>query len=553
MAGLLDGISEPDFLKVGDPAVTFQSLASIMEQNDDWDTLQQLLALHRNQSKDLWARYYEWRIREIEARKSHDHDQLAAVLAGYQSLAEENLPSTTIYPWLLETRMDELGIRTEIWQSYIKSVSEPERLFSPMATRFRREQNNVALEELVAFARQKIPNSNALRQFDLDQMWDRQDYAGIIAYCAAHPTDTPEEPYVGRSRQDQLLMSFLMQGDTVSAWKLASEPSPKVDQQWLVRLAEGKTEAVRNFLEAHRDDLYSPLSIAADAWRVPAIQKYLQSDEFQRMRADFPLPFSTPSIATFGIIFFPESVSWTEDLIRKRLRGVGLPGFEVQKLAQPPLVTNTFSLRTDSDVRFFTYGNTPYITATHLQTYGQPLDPAFQAAIARHRQWIKLEPQREPRDEADQTWMKLVSAFAIDSIALWETLPNGGIVHVVVTTDIAKQLEGHPEKLRTFALPTEGITWLPQSETSEEGVEETNWYSRCRAIVNGGKPGRVLVRFSSGHITEEHWLNVVAVNHQHWGNHSIDAQLQEASVLNPLFGKGDMVRLSEYEIRRWED
>jgi hypothetical protein len=148
--------------------------------------------------------------------------------------------------------------------------------------------------------------------------------------------------------------------------------------------------------------------------------------------------------------------------------------------------------------------------------------------------------------------LKLVGALAVvDAVAVWEAMPVGEGVHVALTPDIATQLASDPENWRTFALPPGENAWVPQTDRSGED-EEMQWSARCREIANGNKPGRVLLKVTRGHATEELWLDVVAVTHQHWGNYAIDARFQESSVLNPLLRKGEMVRLSEYEIQRWE-
>jgi hypothetical protein len=438
----------------------------------------------------------------------------------------------------------------------LESHNEPARLFSGLAARFHREQNPQALEELLAFAKRKFPNEGVLRQYELDQLWEKQDYAGVIAFCAALP-DKPDPNRYDRfasNRRERELLSHLMLGDTVQAWKLASEPPENIRQQWLVRLAEGNASAVRDFLNENGERLYSPLSLD-EAASVPALAAFLNSDEFRRLRAELPMPFSFDYFPPRALIFYPETANWSDDSLRERLRQGGLAEWEVQKLAQPPLITNTFRLRSPSSAAYtLTFGDAPYVTAADLQNEGQHLGVAMRTAVASHRQWVSLSMESgSKKKEDEQAWLKIISALAPDAVAIWAWPPESEALSVVVTPDVAQQLGTNPEKLLTFTTPTGTSNWLPVTEDFDTERENSRWYARCRAVAQGGAPGRVQVRIERGRAREDQWLDVVAVRHEHWGNYAIDARLHYSSELKPLYRAGDLVRLESYEIRAWED
>lgn len=544
------------YQEADDQTEVYQSLAALMEQAGDWSTLRQLNDLHSGGVSDLWWQYYRLRVEEAEARKAQDAGQLTRLLTRYQQLAAANASSKTVFPYMLSGRIENLGIEGSGWRQFVEQHEAPVTLFSRLVARFRRERNEAALAELIALFEQRFPDDNVLVSFDLDRMWEKKDYPAIIARFGSRPIDaTNNRNYsLARNIRERLLISYLIQGDTANAWKIASEPTADLEQQWLVRLAEGQPEQIRAFLTEHAEDMYAPLELDEDAQRVPAISKFLQSDEFRRLREEHPPSLGFSHIGTNATLFYPDVTEWTEDSIRERLSKVGLKDVVVLKLPRPPLLSNVFRLTTPTGECFLTCGTEKYVTAADLRTHGGHLDPAFATALAGHRQWIVLELARGLEDQRGESWTKLVAAFTPGANALSGSIAEGGKVQAVMTPELATQLVASPDKLPALLVPLGIANWVPRTvkdEAAEE--EERTWYARCRAVDHGNSPGRILVRWTQGEASEDLWLEVISVKHQHWGQYEIVAKLEETSFLNPQFKQGDKVKISPHQIREWKE
>jgi hypothetical protein len=156
-------------------------------------------------------------------------------------------------------------------------------------------------------------------------------------------------------------------------------------------------------------------------------------------------------------------------------------------------------------------------------------------------------------DQEDE-WRKLIAALAANGVAISGTLPDGDSVQGALTPEMTRRLAASPHPWKGLRLPSGQFAWIPSSTgLAEDDEPARRWYARCRAAAEGAPPGQVQVRITVGQAREEHWLEVVAVKHQGWGNYTIDARLSRASVLNSLLGAGTLLRLSPYEIRDWSD
>jgi hypothetical protein len=344
-----------------------------------------------------------------------------------------------------------------------------------------------------------------------------------------------------------------MVGDIAKAWELASSAEGNVRQQWVVRLAQADVAELRKLLQEHRSELYAPLSLEA-AGDAPAVKQFIASDEFRQLRNEFALPIDEIYPDLRSVLLYREAPAWTKERLTERLRMLGLEQISVEALPQPPLVNPTFRLTWGTSECLLTAGDKPFVTMKELSGYGS-LPEDLAQAVQTHQGWVAIEQARGASAAEHAAWKKLVASLASESLALWAWLPQGQVVRTCITPDVAEKLRGPTDPLDQLAEPVGSGAWMLPSSVAvhDELAEDPSWHARSRAAVAGGKLGRVRTRVTWGSAVEEHWLEVVAMHDEHWGNFSLDAKLTDASALYPLFRAGDVVRLSRYDIEAWEE
>jgi hypothetical protein len=287
---------------------------------------------------------------------------------------------------------------------------------------------------------------------------------------------------------------------------------------------------------------------------VPAVKKFLASEEFRQLRNEFALAIDETYPNARAVLLYREAPMWTKERLTERVRELGLNDITVEALPQPPLMQPTFRLRWNASECLVAFGDKPYVSNKELRGYGS-LPEELQSVVETHQGWATIELERGASEADNVVWRKLVSSLAPEALALWAWLPQSEILRTRITPEVAQKLRG--DALEQLAQPLGSGAWmLPSSNSVEEDEDEpdaTAWYAKSRAATASGKLGRIRTRVAWGSAAEEHWLDVVAIHDEHWGNFSLDAKLTQDSALYPDFRKGDVVRVTRYDIEAWEE
>lgn len=531
---------------------TYRTLAANLERRQDWQTLRALSALHSPRGDDLWVRYYQLRSEEAEAMQAQDARRWGSLLNAYRHLLRDNESSETIYPYYLESRIEELSLEHESWQAVLANDPEAETQLPTLLARLKREGDRQAVQEFLAEVRVKFPENDLAFSEELNTLWEARDFRGVVQRLKDWNWNQSNQFVSQYVWPERIVLSHLALGEADEAREVIRAQENLAHLQLAVLLAAGDAAGLRTHLAEHADELYLTIPVDAEWLRVPAIATFVGSEAYRELREEFPHAVEATYVSQHGLVFFPQVMTWTPESIRTRLAHVGLGDVTVQALPQPPLVRPTFRLQTTGGAYLVSCGGEPFGTVNQLQRENGYIAPAFGKAFESHQSWVAINPGGELLQDNDAMFFRILAALSEEGSALWASPAEVGRLAIPLTPALSQKLIADPVQLRAMATTTSSVWISYWMEDDEHAWTATPWRARCQEAARGGASGRIKVRLARGSAREEHWLELVRVIGKPWGNYEIVGRLEAASILEPSLSAGDVAKFTTDEILAWE-
>lgn len=540
----------------GDPQEVYRTLATAMESRGDWPALKALHERYPASPNDLWRRYYDLCLQLEEASPAKDAARHAELLQALLDLNQANAQSQTIYQFLLDSKIDQVSIDADRWESRLVERPRPQDFIATLINRFARDPRQARLENMLEHARQLHPDALALHRYELDRLWDAKDYAGYAAYHKKWVLDRPlkDDPMLGFISTERAVVSHLMLRDHTAAWTVATGTRGNAQHQWLVLIAGAKTSELRDFLRERRGDLYTPLELLETHRDVPTIASYVSTPEFAALRTESPLAIPSSFAGMGAVSFYADAEPLALDSIRKQLVGAGVDGLEIDELPSPPLASTTLRLRMKGCECLLVIGDRPFASEDDISDVEHDAGRRWRELASTSRHWLAVQPTQGFAHLHEDVWLKLLAALVPQSVGLWCSDEDSDTKWLAPTEQDLALIANDHRNLGGLLRATRFALWLQRDVGEIDDSQRKDVLHRCRkAAQQGTSPGRVLVPLQRGNAVEDLWLQVVAVKDEHWGLYRIEARAMADSELFPLLRKGHLVNVNPHDVRQWRD
>lgn len=543
------------FRKASEPANAYRILASQLEQAADWSNLHLLnTAASPILGEDAWLKYYTARVDEEQGRLAGDPVRRWAALGVYQALRESKPDANAVSQYLLDTRIDDLRSERNGWRVYLPEAKAPAALLERLLTRFREEGDDLATAELLEQYEEAFPNDVAGLRAKVNCCWEQADHAGVVTLLTPWPPPRLAESYYQYELRQRLIVSLLHELKRDEALKLVEAGDVTNSQEkFYVALARQDIASATKLL-AEKQGPHFSLPLESDWARVPAINRFLASEEFKQLTEDFPPHLSHLPTKGRSLLFFEQPLEWTADLIRERLQavdageGTRFAAAVIVELPQPPLTTRTFELRIDGNKVFITVGGAPYPMKGLLSGSSNRELKEFQQAVSKHQAWLAIDlVGSRNKLSLEQIVGKLADKT---TTGIWWQDASFRSYAAVLSATAREQLAAGERWKAVF--PHAQPRYFAEFAAAEPATTKPRfWHSELRAAAAGSRTGEVKIRVQVGQAAEVQWLTVVRVKHQNWGHYLLDCRFSTPSHLLPTFREGSWVRINAHEILDW--
>jgi tetratricopeptide (TPR) repeat protein len=536
-----------------DRDAAFRSLAELMEYASDWPALEELLELYSptDESAKLRTRYYRLRIEQHRAVAANDTPRISRTIRDLQQLQRDNEEVGELYEFQLTSQINALVVESPDYMDYLWHQEEaPEAVFRSLVRHFEETRQAEDLAQVVRFFRKEFPDSEALFEYELEQLWRDGDYAGYINKVGPWPAERiVAQGYRGQEIRERLTLCHLLLKDRIDAWVVALQPEPDRDLQILVKMATNDESAVDELLAEDAENSYFMVP-PAHAWlAVSDITSFLRGSDFRQIRSELPLPPGGLSTGTHAMLLYPQVKGDHASLLDPLLEA----GFEDLQLQHLDLDSNSYRLITAEGECLVTIGSGPLMPPEEIDDYVWSDEESFIQAAQSHQGWLALELPLGSTAAMQDAWHRLLMILVGDASVVWISPEETSSLTLIDPQQIARLRQGDPLSALRDSSVSAYLPFGNQGEFMYHPSGDRRWRAKMQQAATEAAGGRIQIALNQGSVVEKVWLKLREVKHQNWGTYVIHAEMEQNSKLNPYLFAGDLMRVQPYTILQWED
>ncbi len=407
---------------VGERKERFAQLARLGVEDERWDVVRELLAMHKSADAD------DPQIHSVEGELAAQEKRWDdAVRFMRQGLAGAEDYSA----WQQEQRLFDVYFDSGRWLDYLKSSDDQGETFERLSRRFVSDRDWASLEKLIAGYRQIAPNDTRIVQQEAELAWHQEQYTRYVSLAQGllQSDDDSIADYEREGIENQLFSAQLRSRQFGQARQTALKEQREQNDVATLAIVNaasgGLAEAQRLALETARSD-----ESAAAFYTNVNVGRVFLDDEFSDLHEEFPVNLPYEATDTLAVFVFAEPQRLEADEIAAAMMELGIQNGAALKPIDSTHegAISAFSHSLDGASVWLAAGEGKFDDGWQLNEKGHPLAKSLESG----RGWLAVGTaslMTADREKAEEAARRLGAALAagraiavrLKGPEMWET------------------------------------------------------------------------------------------------------------------------------------